>query len=159
MSLTAIYPGTFDPITNGHLDIIERATHLFDHLVVAVAISARKSPMLSLQQRVSLVQVAVKKFKNVEVNSYSGLLVEFAKQKKAKTILRGLRAITDFENELQLAGMNQQLAPTIETLFMAASSQYAFISSTLVREVATMGGDVSLFVPKEVANALKKMKF
>lgn len=158
MQTIAIYPGTFDPITNGHLDIIERAVKLFDQVVIAVAASARKSPSLPLTTRTELVKLSVKPFKNVEVCSFKGLLIDFAKQKNAHVIIRGLRAISDFEYELQLAGMNRRMAPDIETIFLAPAEQYAFISATIVREILEMEGDVSSFVPKQVADALKKKK-
>jgi pantetheine-phosphate adenylyltransferase len=154
MKTLAIYPGTFDPITNGHLDIITRATKLFDHVIVAVAASARKTPAFDIKQRLHWVNTATQSFANVEAVSFSGLLVDFAKKKKAKIILRGLRALADFEYELQLLGMNRQLAPEIETLFLAPTEQFAFISSSIVREIAEMGGDVSAFVPKSVAAEL-----
>lgn len=154
MKTLAIYPGTFDPITNGHLDIIKRAAKLFDHVIVAVAASARKKPAFDIKQRLHWVKTTTKSLKNVEAVSFDGLLVDFAKQKKAKIILRGLRALADFEYELQLLSMNRQLAPNIETLFLAPSEQHALISSSIVREIAEMGGDVSLFVPKSVVAEL-----
>ena len=156
MKTIAIYPGTFDPITNGHLDIVERAIKLFDLVIVAVAASARKSPSLPLEQRLHLVKLATTGFKNIEVAEFSDLLVEFAKQKNAQIILRGLRAVSDFEYELQLAGMNRRMAPEIETVFLAPGEQYAFISATIVREIMSMNGDISSFVPPAVAQALQK---
>lgn len=158
MQTIAIYPGTFDPITNGHLDIIERALKLFDKVVVAVAASARKSPALPLSQRLELIKIATRDLKNIEVCEFTGLLIEFAKQKNAHVILRGLRAVTDFEYELQLAGMNRRMAPDIETIFLAPAEQYAFISATIVREIISMNGDISSFVPSAVAAALQKMR-
>lgn len=158
MQTIAIYPGTFDPITNGHLDIIERALKLFDRVIIAVAASARKSPSLALANRAELVKLSVKAYKNIEVCSFKGLLIDFAKQKNAQVIIRGLRAISDFEYELQLAAMNRRLAPHIETIFLAPAEQFAFISATIVREILEMDGDISSFVPKPVAAALKKKK-
>lgn len=156
MKTIAIYPGTFDPITNGHLDIIERAQKLFDKVIIAVAASARKSPSLALEQRLQLVQLATKELKNIEVCKFEGLLIKFSKEKNAQVILRGLRAVTDFEYELQLASMNRRMAPEIETIFLAPSEQYAFISATIVREIMSMHGDISPFVPASVATALQK---
>jgi pantetheine-phosphate adenylyltransferase len=158
MTKIAIYPGTFDPITNGHLDIIERATKLFDKIIVAVAASLGKSPAFSLDQRLELVKTAVASLKNVETYSFNGLLVEFAQQKKAHVILRGMRAVSDFEYELQLLNMNRKMAPQIETIFLAPAEQYAFVSATIVREIIEMGGDASIFVPKGVATALQRMR-
>ena len=154
--MIAIYPGTFDPITNGHFDIIARASKLFDKVYVAVASSARKSPSLSLEKRTQLIKLAVADMKNIEVCDFSSLLVDFAKEKKAQVIIRSFRAVSDFEFELQLAGMNRRLDPNIETIFMAPAEEYAFISATLVREILSMGGDVSAFVPGVVARELKK---
>lgn len=158
MKAIAIYPGTFDPITNGHLDIVERAAKLFDHVIVAIAASARKSPAFTLIQRQEFAAAALARFSNVEICGFDGLLVDIAKQKNANVILRGLRAVSDFEYELQLVGMNRRLAPEIETLFLAPAEQYAFISATIVREIINVGGDVSSFVPKEVVAKLQKLK-
>jgi pantetheine-phosphate adenylyltransferase len=158
MKTTAIYPGTFDPITYGHIDIIERAAKLFDKVIVAIADSARKQPFFSLQQRVRLVSLATKDFDNVSVSSFGGLLVEFAKQQKAQIIIRGLRAVSDFEYELQLIAMNRSMAPDIETIFLVPREKYAFISSTIVREIIGMNGDISTFVPKAVEKELRQIK-
>lgn len=158
MPTIAIYPGTFDPITNGHLDIIERSSRLFDQLIVGVAASARKSPALSLEQRLELVKLATKNLKKVKVMEFSGLSIHFAQQHQAQVMVRGLRAAADFDYELQLVGMNRRMAPEIETIFLAPSEQSAFISATIVREILMMGGDIQAFVPPAVALALKTMK-
>ena len=155
MAKIVLYPGTFDPVTNGHLDLIERAARLFDKVVVAVAESEGKNPLFNVQQRVELVKEVVKDIANVEVSGFSGLLVDFAKEKNANALLRGLRAVSDFEYEFQLALMNRRLAPELESLFLTPAEQHSFISSTLVREVAELGGDVTEFVPEAVQDALK----
>lgn len=154
--MIAIYPGTFDPITNGHFDIIRRASELFKEVVVAVASSARKTPYLPLNKRTELIKLALKDLKNITVCDFSNLLVDFAKEKNAKIIIRSFRVVTDFEFELQLAGMNRKLDPSIETIFMSPAEEYAFISATLVREILSVNGDISPFVPEVVATALKK---
>ncbi|WP_455221657.1 pantetheine-phosphate adenylyltransferase [Kaarinaea lacus] len=154
--LIAIYPGTFDPITKGHTDLVERALHLFDKVIVAVAENTAKEPVFSLEERMGMANVALEEYQGVEVLPIPGLLVEFAKQHNAKAILRGLRAVSDFEYEFQLAGMNRKLAPEIETLFLTPAEKYAYISSSLVREIAALGGDVSPFVPKNVMAELVK---
>lgn len=150
----AIYPGTFDPITHGHTDLIQRASRLFDRVIVAVAAKPGKSPLFSLDERLTLANTALAGQDNVEVCGFEGLLVEFARQKGAKAILRGLRAVSDFDYEFQLAGMNRKLASDIETLFLTPAEQYANISSSLVREIATLGGDVSPFVHKKIVAEL-----
>ena len=155
-TLTAIYPGTFDPITKGHTDLVERALHLFDKVIVAVAENTAKEPVFSLKERMSMAKVVLEEYQAVEVLPLTGLLVEFAKQHNAKAILRGLRAVSDFEYEFQLAGMNRKLAPEIETLFLTPAEKYAYISSSLVREIAALGGDVSPFVHKNVMAELVK---
>ena len=152
----AVYPGTFDPITNGHSDIVTRAAILFDKVIVAVAASPGKGPMFSIEQRVELAREALTDLKNVEVCQFDNLLVDFASQQDAKVILRGLRAVSDFEYEFQLAGINRRLAPDVETLFLRPAEQYAYISSSLVREVAGLGGDVSEFIHPAVQTALKR---
>ena len=157
--LIAIYPGTFDPITKGHTDLVERALHLFNKVIVAVAENTAKEPTFSLQERMNMAEVALEEFQGVEVLPVPGLLVEFAKQHGAKAILRGLRAVSDFEYEFQLAGMNRKLAPEIETLFLTPAEKYAYISSSLVREIAALGGDVSPFVHKNVmAELIKRVR-
>lgn len=155
MKTTAIYPGTFDPITKGHIDLVVRASKLFDHVIVAVAINPSKQPTFSLDERVNLAQQCLANSTNVEVCGFEGLLVEVAKQKKANVIIRGLRAVSDFEHEFQLAGMNRKMQPDIETLFLTPAEQFTYISSSLVREIAALGGDVSDFVAPCVRDALK----
>ena len=155
-TLTAIYPGTFDPITKGHTDLVERALQLFDRVIVAVAENKNKAPVFSQEERINMATIALQELKGVEVLPLTGLLVEFAKQHQAKAILRGLRAVSDFEYEFQLAGMNRKLAPEIETLFLTPAEKYAYISSSLVREIASLGGDVSPFVHKNVMAELVK---
>lgn len=158
MKTKAIYPGTFDPVTNGHLDIIKRAAKLFPELIVAIASNDVKRPFFSLQQRIKMVQSALGELPGVKVMGFDSLLIHFAKEQNAGVILRGLRAVSDFEYEFQLAGMNRKLSKTIETMFLTPSENYMFISSTLVREIATLGGDVSEFVPDVVVQALQTMQ-
>lgn len=146
----AIYPGTFDPITNGHLDIIERASTLFSEVIVAVASNQPKKPLLSLENRIQCVREATSHLEGVVVHGFENLLIEFASAQNAKVIVRGLRAASDFEHEFQLAGMNRKLNPEVETVFLTPSEACMFISSSLVREIAALGGDVSRFVPKGV---------
>jgi pantetheine-phosphate adenylyltransferase len=152
---TAVYPGTFDPITNGHTDLIKRAAALFERVIVAVAQDTGKAPMCAVEERVELVNKALPEVDNVVVMPFQGLLVEFCRQQGAKVVIRGLRAVSDFEFEFQLAGMNRRLAPEVETIFLTPAEQYAFISSTLVREIFRLGGDVSEFVHPEVQRALR----
>jgi pantetheine-phosphate adenylyltransferase len=154
MQITAIYPGTFDPITHGHSDLVERATRLFDHIIVAVAANPLKKPAFSVEERIDMARSALADIDRIEVCSFSTLLVDFAREKRASVILRGLRAVSDFEYEFQLAGMNRKLAPGIETVFLMPAEQYAYISSSLVREIAALGGDVSSFVHQRVMAAL-----
>ncbi len=152
---TVVYPGSFDPLTNGHLDVIERAAKLFDTVIVAVAQNTDKSPMFTQSERKQQIAEAVKDFPNVEVETFNGLLIEFAEMKKAQAIIRGLRAVSDFEFEFQLALMNRKLKEEIETIFMMPRESYIFLSSRLVKEVAGLGGDVNTFVPANVERALK----
>ncbi|MCX4027279.1 pantetheine-phosphate adenylyltransferase [Endozoicomonas sp. SM1973] len=152
---TVIYPGTFDPITKGHTDLVERAAKLFDQVVIAVAESPKKKPIFSLEQRVSLAKEATSQLKNVEVCGFNNLLADFVQERQANVILRGLRAVSDFEYEFQLANMNRILAPSVESLFLTPSEKYSYISSTLVREISSLGGDVSKFVHPCVEQALK----
>ena len=151
-----VYPGTFDPMTNGHLDLVERAANLFDEVVVAIAASEKKKPLFDLEQRIALAQEVVAHLPNVEVKGFSKLLVHFCEEEKANVLLRGLRAVSDFEYEFQLANMNRALAPTIETAFLTPSEHLSFISSSLVREISGLNGDVSPFVPAPVLAALKE---
>jgi len=146
MTIRAVYPGTFDPITNGHEDLIQRASRLFSEVVVGVAHSQAKRPFFSLDERVSLAQDVLAPYKNVKVMGFAGLLSEFVREQQATVILRGLRAVSDFEYEFQLAGMNRRLAPGVETLFLTPSDKYLFLSATIVREIAVLGGDISAFV-------------
>ena len=151
----AVYPGTFDPITNGRVDLVDRAAPLFERLIVGVAESPGKSPALPLAQRVRLVRDALAGFANVEVRGFDSLLAHFVTEVGGGVLLRGLRAVSDFEYEFQLASMNRHLIPEVETLFLTPAEQYGFISSSLVREIARLGGDVSGFVPPAVAQALQ----
>lgn len=144
--LRAVYPGTFDPLTRGHEDLVRRASKLVDHLVVGVADSKAKKPFFSLQERLEIATEVLGHYPNVEVAGFSGLLKDFVRQHDAKIIIRGLRAVSDFEYEFQMAGMNRYLLPDVETIFLTPSDQYQFISGTIVREIAVLGGDVSKFV-------------
>ncbi|MBI1423577.1 MAG: pantetheine-phosphate adenylyltransferase [Gammaproteobacteria bacterium] len=153
--ITAIYPGTFDPITNGHIDLVQRAARLFSQVIVGVAESAGKQPVLPLAERLQLAQDALAGVPNTRVCGFNILLVEFVKQQHASVIIRGLRAVSDFEYEFQLASMNRHLNAEIETVFLTPAEQYSYISSSLVREIAKLGGDISSFVPANVAAALR----
>ncbi len=154
MTITAIYPGTFDPITHGHTDLIQRAARLFDHVIVAIAANPTKKPFFPLEKRIALARAVLKDLGNVEVCGFDTLLAHYAAERNAQIIVRGLRAVSDFEYEFQLASMNRRLAPKVETLFLTPAEQYAYISSSLVREIAALGGDVSAFVHEEVKAAL-----
>jgi len=153
---TAVYPGTFDPITNGHSDLVERASRLFDRVIVAIAASPKKRPLLSLDERVRLAGLVTRHLPNVEVTGFDNLLAEFVRDHDANIILRGLRAVSDFEFEFQLADMNRRLAPGVESIFMTPANHLSYISSTLIREIASLGGDISEFVHPEVAKALPR---
>jgi pantetheine-phosphate adenylyltransferase len=153
---TVVYPGTFNPITNGHTDLVERAARLFDRVVVAVGTSTQKTNGMALDERVGLCQQVLAHLPNVEVRGFTCLLTDFVRQVDAKLILRGLRTVADFEYEFQLVGMNRVLAPEIETMFLAPAENLAYISSTLVREIATYGGDISRFVHPSVAQAMAR---
>ena len=155
MSRTAIYPGTFDPITNGHSDLVDRAARLFDRIIVAIAANPGKAPTFSLDERIHMARLALGGIDRVEVCGFDRLLVEFARERGAAVILRGLRAVSDFEYEFQLSGMNRRLAPDIETLYLMPAEQYSYISSGLVREIAALGGDISAFVHPQVMAALR----
>lgn len=154
MNITSIYPGTFDPITHGHSDLVQRAARLFDKVIVAVAANPTKQPAFTLEERIRLARLVLADLKNVEVCGFDTLLADYAKTRGAQVILRGLRAVSDFEHEFQLAGMNRRLAPQVETLFLTPAEQYAYISASLVREIAALGGDVSEFVHESVRAAL-----
>ncbi len=156
MTNTAIYPGTFDPITLGHEDVVRRAARLFDQVIVAVAQSQSKRPLFGLDERVSLAAKVLADCPNVRVVGFSGLLMQFAREEGAQVVIRGLRAVSDFEYEFQLAGMNRHLYPEVETLFLTPSEQYMFISASLVREIAILGGDISKFVPALVDTAIQE---
>lgn len=156
MHTRAIYPGTFDPVTNGHADLIERAAKLFKHVVIGIALNPSKKPRFTLDERVELLKTVTAHLDNVEVVGFSGLLVDFAKDQQASVLVRGLRAVSDFEYEFQLANMNRRLSPDLESVFLTPAEENSFISSTLVKEVAHHGGDVSQFVHIDVANALIK---
>ncbi|MCK5450517.1 MAG: pantetheine-phosphate adenylyltransferase [Candidatus Omnitrophica bacterium] len=155
MNKRAVYPGTFDPVTYGHLDIIERISGLYDNVFVAVARSEEKGPLFSAEERVFMLKEAVKPYKNVEVEYFDGLIVDYAKEKSAKVVIRGLRMISDFEYEFQMALTNRKLNPEIETVFMMPKESYSYLSSRLIKEVADLGADVSDFVPPDVAEKLK----
>ncbi len=154
MAVSAMYPGTFDPITLGHEDLVRRATRLFDKVVVAIAANPSKEPMFSLDERVNLAQAVLAGLDGVEVMGYSGLTVEFAKEHGLQAIIRGLRAISDFEYEFQLANMNRHLTDEVESVFLTPTETYTYISSSLVREICSMGGDISEFVSPKVKQAL-----
>lgn len=156
MNITAIYPGTFDPITNGHADLVQRACRLFDQVVVAIASGSGKGPVFTLEERVALAKEVLDECDNVEVCGFDTLLVDFMHARGAQVIIRGLRAVSDFEYEFQLASMNRNLAPDAETVFLTPAEQFSFISSSLVREIAALGGDVSAFVHPSVMTALSK---
>ena len=157
MKKIAIYPGSFDPITNGHIDLIKRAAKLFDEVIVAITQNANKSSFLSIDQRVNAAENSLNSVKNAKVLSFNSLLVDFASEHNAQIIIRGLRAVSDFEYEFQLSGMNKRLNSEIETLFMTPSEEFANISSSLVREILLLGGDISPFVPIEVKKILLDM--
>ena len=154
METRVIYPGTFDPITHGHSDLVQRAARLFDQVIVAIAANPPKAPAFTLEERLAMARLALAEIPGVEVCGFDSLLVDFARNKGAQVILRGLRAVSDFEYEFQLAGMNRKLAPGVETLFLMPAEQYAYISSSLVREIAALGGDIAPFVHPRVKTAL-----
>ena len=158
MKHNAVYPGTFDPITNGHTDLVRRAAAIFDKVVVAIAANAGKAPMFSLEARVDMARRVLADIPNVEITSYAELTVEFARKHKLSVIIRGLRAVSDFEFEFQLANMNRHMVREIETVFLTPQEQFTFISSSLVREIAVLGGDVREFVHPIVEGELKKLR-
>jgi len=151
---TVVYPGSFDPFTNGHLDVVQRAAKLFDRVIVAVAENEGKSPLFTMQERTNLVGEATKDLHNVEVDAFSGLLVQYVEQRRADAIIRGLRAVSDFEFEFQLALMNRNLNERVETIFMMPKDTYTFLSSRIIKEIARLGGDITPFVPVGVKKAL-----
>lgn len=153
---TAIYPGSFDPLTNGHLDVIERAVKLFDRVVVAVAKNESKQPLFTLEERLELVRRSIRHLPTVEADSFDSLLVDYVEHRSAQAIVRGLRAVSDFEFEFQLALMNRKLNERVETIFMMPKDTYTFLSSRIVKEIGRLGGDISAFVPVPVQAALKK---
>jgi len=155
MSNKAVYPGTFDPMTLGHEDLVRRAAKLFDHVVVAVADSRTKRPMFTLAERIDMARSALRDVKNVTIEGFSGLLMQFVQEHGARVVVRGVRAVSDFEYEFQLAGMNRKMHPDFETVFMTPGEEYMFLSATLVREISVMGGDVSKFVSPDVAKRLQ----
>lgn len=152
----AIYPGSFDPVTNGHLDVVERARKLFDEVIVAVAHNDEKQALFSLEERLDLLKQTVGKIDNIRIAQFDGLLIQFAIEEKANAVIRGLRAVSDFEFEFQMALMNRKLEGTVETIFLMPKEEYTYLSSRLVKEIARLGGDVSKFVPAVVATALGK---
>lgn len=152
----AIYPGTFDPFTNGHLDLVERGLVIFDEVIVALTQSPKKKPLFSIEERISMLKKSLKSYDRVKIEVFNGLLVEYVKSKKGIAIIRGLRAVSDFEYELQMALMNRRLHPKIETVFMMPSEEYSFLTATIVKEVASFGGDIKELVPEPIEKALKK---
>jgi pantetheine-phosphate adenylyltransferase len=156
MKHIAVYPGTFDPVTNGHIDLVERSLRIFDEVVVAIAVNPKKAPLFSLEERIAMFREVTSKYRNVVIEGFDGLLVDYVKKKKAIGIIRGLRAVSDFEYEMQMALMNRRLDSNIETVFLMPNEAYSFITSTIVREAASYGGDVSSLVPKVVVEKLKK---
>ena len=158
MSVGAMYPGTFDPVTNGHLNLVRRAAKLFDRVVVAVAASPNKTPMFSLDERIGMARAALADAPNITVDGYTGLTVDYVRQHGLHVIIRGLRAVSDFEFEFQLATMNRHLQPEIESVFLTPAEEYTFVSSTFVREIGILGGDIAPFVPDVVAAALARKR-
>jgi len=155
----AVYPGSFDPITNGHLNIVERSTKIFDKLIVAVAIDSKKTTLFSAQERTGMIREATKNIEKIEVKSFSGLLTDFVRKNKANIIIRGMRAISDFEHESQLALMNKRLAPEIETIFMVTCAKYSYLNSSIVKEIASLNGNISQLVPEIVEEKLNTLFF
>ena len=151
---TAIYPGSFDPLTNGHIDLIQRAVNLFDHVIVAIAKNESKSPLFSLTERLEMVRLAIKNMPKVGAEAFEGLLVDYVEKRGGQAVIRGLRAVSDFEFEFQLALMNRKLNERVETIFMMPKDTYTFLSSRIIKEIARLGGDVSAFVPPHVREAL-----
>jgi pantetheine-phosphate adenylyltransferase len=156
MKHIAVYPGTFDPVTNGHIDLVERSLRIFGELIIAVAANPKKHPLFSLEERIEMFKAVTRNYKNIVIEGFDGLLVDYIKQKKAVAIVRGLRAVSDFEYEMQMALMNRRLDSAIETVFMMPNEAYSFITSTIVKEAAGYGGDISTLVPPVVLERLKK---
>ena len=156
MKKTAIYPGTFDPFTNGHLDIVRRSLRTFDEVIVAVAPSLKKQPLFTIEERFEMIESSLRNYRRIRIEAFEGLLVEYVKRKKGIAIIRGLRAVSDFEYELQMALMNRRLNPEIETVFMMPSEEYSFLTATIVKEIESLGGPVRELVPKPVEKELKK---
>lgn len=153
--LIAVYPGSFDPLTNGHLDLISRGARLVDQLIIAVLQNTHKQPLFTVEERIAMIREATSALPNIEVDSFEGLLVDYAARRQANAILRGIRAISDYESELQMALLNRRMRPETETIFLLAGEEYSFISSHMIKEIITLGGDVSTFVPPVVANSLR----
>lgn len=156
MKHIAVYPGTFDPVTKGHVDLVERSLRIFDELIVAIAENPKKEPLFSLEERIDMFRKVVARYRRVRIEGFDGLLVDYVREKKASGIIRGLRAVSDFEYEMQMALMNRRLDSSIETVFLMPSEEYSFITSTIVKEAASYGGDVSSLVPKVVVEKLQK---
>jgi pantetheine-phosphate adenylyltransferase len=156
MKRIAVYPGTFDPVTNGHIDLVERSLRIFDELIVAIAANPKKQPLFLLEERIDMFRRVAARHKQVSIEGFDGLLVDYVRQKKAVGIIRGLRAVSDFEYEMQMALMNRRLDNSIETVFLMPSEEYSFITSTIVKEAASYGGDVSSLAPKAVVDKLRK---
>jgi pantetheine-phosphate adenylyltransferase len=156
MKHIAVYPGTFDPVTNGHIDLVQRSLTIFDEVIVAVAANPKKQPLFSLEERIAMFKEVTAKYKNVVIEGFDGLLVDYVKKKNAVGIIRGLRAVSDFEYEMQMALMNRRLDSNIETVYLMPSEEYSFITSTIVKEAASYGGDISTLVPHVVVEKLKK---
>jgi pantetheine-phosphate adenylyltransferase len=156
MKRIAVYPGTFDPVTNGHVDLAERSLRMFDRVIVAVAANPKKQPLFELSERIIMFKKATKGYRNLVIEGFDGLLVDYIRERKAVAIIRGLRAVSDFEHEMQMALMNRRLDNNIETVFMMPNEDYSFITSTIVKEAASYGGDVSSLVPKGVVEKLRK---
>jgi len=153
---TAVYPGTFDPITNGHIDIIKRALNIFDKVIIAISVDSTKNPFFTVEERIKMISEAVKDIQRIEIDSFSGLLVDYAKKTNAIAVIRGLRAVSDFEYEFQMALMNRRLNENIETVFLMPNEKFTYLNSSIVREVVSLGGDISDFVPENVKKELKK---
>jgi len=154
-TVKAIYPGSFDPLTNGHLDLIARAAKIFDHLVVAILRNSSKNPLFTVEERVAMLSEGIAEFENVSISTFDGLLVDFAREQKAQAVVRGIRAISDYEYEFQMALMNRRLSPDVETIFLMPDAKYSFVSSRLVKEVFRLGGSVEGLVPKFVIERMK----